>query len=292
MEEIEQEIDLDQITDENLLQSLLDQTDDPEDRKVIRDRIKELRSQKAAKKVERDEKLTRLTNTREDMLQQKKKEAEQHKQRTMAMYDNMARSAPAGGDKKLDTNILKQDTKPTSPTPRTTTSALPTTPRTPTSPGSFPLSIGPKVDLVEDAIKRRQREAEERKKRILAAYDVAAKTQPAGTVKEVDFDVVNKIDVSQYEIPKNTSNVGTFQMSGGVPIVKKTPSVPASPVIDALAPKFPAAAEEKLDAYERALRERQRECEERKRRLLESYQQISRCEAGPKTFVPPPNIGM
>lgn len=58
--------------------------------------------------MERDEKLTRLTNTREDMLQQKKKEAEQHKQRTMAMYDNMARSAPAGGDKKLDTNILKR----------------------------------------------------------------------------------------------------------------------------------------------------------------------------------------
>ena len=86
----------------------------------------------------------------------------------------------------------------TSPTPRTTTSALPTTPRTPTSPGSFPLSIGPKVDLVEDAIKRRQREAEERKKRILAAYDVAAKTQPAGTVKEVDFDVVNKIDGNYY----------------------------------------------------------------------------------------------
>lgn len=28
----------------------LDQTDDPEDRKVIRDRIKELRSQKAVKK--------------------------------------------------------------------------------------------------------------------------------------------------------------------------------------------------------------------------------------------------
>ncbi|OTF82640.1 hypothetical protein BLA29_002388 [Euroglyphus maynei] len=260
MDEIEQEIDLDQITDENLLQSLV---------------------------TERDEKLTRLTNTREDMLQQKKKEAEQHKQRTMAMYDNMARSAPAGGDKKLDTNILKQDTKPaTSPTPR-----APTTPRTPTSPGSLPLSFGPKVDLVEDAIKRRQRDAEDRKKRILAAYDVAAKTQPSGTVKEVDFDVVNKLDVSQYEIPKNTSNVGTFQMSGGVPIVKRTPSVPASPVIEALTPKFPAA-EEKLDAYERALRERQRECEERKRRLLESYQQVSRCEAGPKTFVPPPNIGI
>ena len=147
------------------------------------------------------------------MLQQKKKEAEQHKQRTMAMYDNMARSAPAGGDKKLDTNILKRIHiwwfllnkywinffcwfTATSPTPRTTTptSRAPTTPRTPTSPGSLPSPIGPKVDLVEDAIKRRQREAEERKKRILAAYDVAAKTQPAGTVKEVDFDVVNKID--------------------------------------------------------------------------------------------------
>lgn len=48
--------------------------------------------------------------------------------------------------------------------------------------------------MVEDAIKKRQREAEERKKRILAAFDVAAKSQPAGTVKEVDFDIVNKID--------------------------------------------------------------------------------------------------
>lgn len=45
------------------------------------------------------------------MLQNKKKEAEQHKQRTMAMYDNMAKSAPAGGDKKLDVNVLKSETK-------------------------------------------------------------------------------------------------------------------------------------------------------------------------------------
>lgn len=34
----------------NRIRSQLDQTDDPEDRKVIRDRIKELRAQKAAKK--------------------------------------------------------------------------------------------------------------------------------------------------------------------------------------------------------------------------------------------------
>lgn len=43
------------------------------------------------------------------MLQAKKKEAEQHKQRTMAMYDNMAKSAPAGDQKKLDANILKAE---------------------------------------------------------------------------------------------------------------------------------------------------------------------------------------
>lgn len=50
------------------------------------------------------------------------------------------------------------------------------------------------MDLVEDAIKRRQREAEERKMRILAAYDVAAKSTPAGAAKDVDLDIVNKID--------------------------------------------------------------------------------------------------
>ena len=59
---------------------------------------------------------------------------------------------------------------------------------------NLPTAIGPKVDLVEDAIKRRQREAEERKKRILAAYDVAAKSAPAGALKEVDLDVTKKID--------------------------------------------------------------------------------------------------
>ena len=57
--------------------------------------------------------MAKLTNTREDMLQAKKKEAEHHKQRTMAMYDNMAKSAPAGGQQKLDTSILKSETTTT-----------------------------------------------------------------------------------------------------------------------------------------------------------------------------------
>lgn len=45
------------------------------------------------------------------MLQQKKKEAEAHKERTMAMYDNMAKSAPAGDQKRLDTSMLKPENK-------------------------------------------------------------------------------------------------------------------------------------------------------------------------------------
>lgn len=63
--------------------------------------------------VEREEKMTKLTNTREDMLQKKKQEAELHKQRTAQMYDNMAKSAPAGEQKKLDTSILKTETTTT-----------------------------------------------------------------------------------------------------------------------------------------------------------------------------------
>lgn len=57
--------------------------------------------------------MTKLTNTREEMLQAKKKEAELHKQQTAQMYENMAKSAPAGGQKKLDTTILKSEVSST-----------------------------------------------------------------------------------------------------------------------------------------------------------------------------------
>lgn len=57
--------------------------------------------------AKRNEKLDRLTNTREEMLKKKQKEAEEQKKRTLAMYDNMAKSAPAGGDKKLDIGVYK-----------------------------------------------------------------------------------------------------------------------------------------------------------------------------------------
>ncbi|CAG2183547.1 unnamed protein product [Oppiella nova] len=44
MGDIEQEINLDEITDERVLQNLLDQTEDIDDRKAIRARIQELRA--------------------------------------------------------------------------------------------------------------------------------------------------------------------------------------------------------------------------------------------------------
>lgn len=267
----EQEIDLDQITDENLLQSLLDQTDDPEDRKVIRDRIKELHAIKKAEREEK-EKLARLASTREDMLQQKKKEAEQHKQKTMAMYDNMAKSAPAGAPKKLDTAILKSET---STTKTTTTTTSKTTNLT-----NLPVNFGPKADFVEDAIKKRQREAEERKKRILAAFDVASKASPAGAPKDVDLDVANTIDITEYESRKTQQSGATFQMSGGVPVVKKNTSVPSTPTRDSQ-PNYPS----EIDVMERSLRDRQRECEERKKKILDQYAQVSKGAAGPKVWV-------
>lgn len=282
MDESEQEIDLDQITDVNLLQSLLDQTDDPEDRKVIRDRIKELQ---ATKKKESDEKLAKLTNTRQDMLQEKKKQAEQHKERTAAMYDNMAKSAPAGGQKRQDVNILKTESATRTTTTKTTTSASrpsssPTPTPTPLKLTNLPNPIVQASDLVEDGIKKRQREAIERKQRILAAYDAAAKSGPAGAVRDVDFDAVNNIDVSHYEQAKPGEGGSTFAMSGGVPVVKRTISVPDSPRVNQNQPKY-----DELDAMERALRDRQRECEEQKRQLLERYSQVSKSGAGPKIFV-------
>jgi hypothetical protein len=49
-------------------------------------------------------------------------------------------------------------------------------------------------DLVEDALRQRQRAAEERKKRMLAAYDSAARSGPAGAPKEVNFEAFKKVD--------------------------------------------------------------------------------------------------
>ena len=63
-------------------------------------------------------------------------------------------------------------------------------PGTPISPGfpgglSFPKSVPEKEDPAQQFIRARQREAEEQKKRMLAAYDYISK-QGAGTVHSIN----------------------------------------------------------------------------------------------------------
>jgi hypothetical protein len=264
MGDIEQEINLDEITDESILQNLLDQTEDIDDRKAIRARIQELR---AVDKARREEKLNKLTNSREERLQQRQRNANEQKERTMAMYDQMAKSAPAGGDKKMDIGIYR--------------SMDATPPGTPTG----AISGIKSSDLVEDALRQRQRAAEERKKRILAAYEAAARSAPSGVAnREINFEAFKKADVSDYT-PTKIDSGATFGMSGGVAKVTKAslsqPGTPLSPGFPG-GIVFPKGGDEDLDAMERMIRQRQQEAEERKRRTLAAYDIVGRQGAGPK----------
>lgn len=121
--------------------------------------------------AKRDEKLARLTNSREDALRKKKEDAEQQKQRTLAMYENMAKSAPAGGQKVMDIGIYKNNEGELVLENKWVCIDLltATPPGTPTK-----MTSGPR-DLVEDVIRNRAQAAEDKKKKILAAYDIAAK---------------------------------------------------------------------------------------------------------------------
>jgi len=202
MGDIEQEINLDDITDERVLQNLLDQTEDIDDRKAIRARIQEL---KAVDKA--------------------------------------------------------------------------TPPGTPT--GS--ISGIKSSDLVEDALRSRQRAAEDRKKRMMAAYDAAARSAQAGVVREVNFEAFKKVDVSDYNPNFKTESSATFGSSGGVAKVTKAPSSqPGTP----LSPGFPGGInfpkESEPDAMEKMIRARQVEADERKQRILASYDIVAKQGAGPK----------
>ncbi|CAN7942659.1 unnamed protein product [Ixodes hexagonus] len=190
-------VNLDSLEDEFKLMEILDATEDFEERKLVRSRLQEV---KAVNRAKREAMVRNREQERENSIKQRQQEAAEHKQRTLAMYDKMAKSAPAGGAKHMDLNILKDGVE-----------------------GAEDHSSR-KVDLVEDAIKQRQMEADLRKKRILAAYDAAAKSGPAGTVKTVDFDSFKKADVSTFEPPKPTGVVtgsSTFSAAGGVPKIVK-----------------------------------------------------------------------
>ncbi|XP_077533169.1 uncharacterized protein LOC144145429 isoform X1 [Haemaphysalis longicornis] len=183
------------LDDEFKLMEILDSTEDFEQRKVVRARLQEV---KAVNRAKREALVRNREEERENAIRQRQQEAAEHKQRTLAMYDKMAKTG------KLDTTLYKEGVEEDDDDGQAN-----------------------KDDLVEDAIKQRQREADLRKKRILAAYDAAAKSGPAGMVKTVDFDSFKKADVSTFEVPKPTGAAtggSTFAAAGGVPkIVKDAP---------------------------------------------------------------------
>lgn len=247
---------MDSLEDEFKLMEILDSTEDFEERKVVRSRLQEV---KAINRAKREALVRNREEERENAIRQRQQEAIEQKQRTLAMYDKMAKSAPAGGPKRMDVNLYKDGVE----TPEDDSSR--------------------QVDLVEDAIKQRQLEADLRKKRILAAYDAAAKSGPAGTVKTVDFESFKKADVTGYEPPKPTgatTGSSTFSAAGGVPKIVKVPATPSA------VPRQLSLSDEEpqMDAMQRGILARQREAEERKRRILAAYATVARTGgAGPKT---------
>lgn len=114
-----------------------------------------------------------MSSHREELIQRRQREAAESKARTLAMYDNMAKSGNAGDKRPLDINTYRGKES-----------------------GKLLLSGAAlqKTDLVEETIRERVRASEENKKRLLAAYDYAAKTQPAGTVRDVDLAAFQGVD--------------------------------------------------------------------------------------------------
>lgn len=55
--------------------------------------------------------IRRREEEREEILRQRVRDAEEQKRRTLAMYDAMAKSAPAGANKTMDVSILRGEGK-------------------------------------------------------------------------------------------------------------------------------------------------------------------------------------
>lgn len=164
--------------------------------------------------VARDCRMEKALNSREETIKKRQAEAAEHKQRTLEMYDAMAKSAPAGGQKVMNLSLLKGSSSNAS-----MDSVL-----SDTLSGCSSLSgsqcAGQRRDLVEEAIRDRKKAADDEKKRILAAYDAAAKSGPAGTYRVADLKNFSKEDAAKYT-PSKAAGSCTFGSSGGVPIVSK-----------------------------------------------------------------------
>lgn len=243
-EEEEEELDIDSIDDEQTLIELLDETEDFDDRKRIRDRLMKVQHEI---KAQREKARQRREDEREQAIRDRLREAEMKKKKTLEMYSEMAKAGTPAARKGSSSGIDAATGKPR--------------------------------DLVEEAIRDRLNAAEARKKRILAAYDDAAKSQPAGGARIVNFDNFRSADVSKLETPKPVKGSCCFSMSGGIPKVEKVTPAPVQK------PKTPVD-ESDLDPMERAIRERKREADERKRRTLAAYDMAARTGGpGPKVVV-------
>lgn len=85
--------------------------------------------------------------------------------------------------------------------------------------------------------------------------------------------------MSGYDPKAKFDSGATFSMSGGVPKVSKG-SQPGTPVTPGFpgGPMFPKA--QPVDPAQEFIRQRQREAEEEKKRLLNAYDYVSRQGAG------------
>ena len=132
-----------------------------------------VQKQPNAAQMDADKRASDMSSHREELIERRQREAAESKARTLAMYDNMAKSGNAGDRRPLDINTYRGRES-----------------------GKLLLSGAAlqKTDLVEETIRERVRASEENKKRLLAAYDYAAKTQPAGTVRDVDLAAFKGVD--------------------------------------------------------------------------------------------------
>ena len=129
------------------------------------------------------------------------------------MYDQMAKSSPAGAPKVMNVNLLRGSNNNQSFDSDTFS-------RCSSISESGLLTSGNQRDLVEEAIQDRQKAANDEKKRILAAYDAAAKSGPAGTYRVADLKGFRKEDAANFQ-PAKLTGACTFGASGGIPIVSK-----------------------------------------------------------------------
>lgn len=168
--------------------------------------------------AERETRFEKFANSREDSIRKRQAEAQDHKKKTLEMYDQMAKSSPAGAPKVMNVNLLRgsQNNQSFDSDSFSRCSSISETGL---------LTSGNQRDLVEEAIQDRQKAANDEKKRILAAYDAAAKAGPAGTYRVADLKGFKKEDAANFQPPKPTGAC-TFGASGGIPIVSKGKRAP------------------------------------------------------------------